>query len=142
MLKFRCRGAFETSYFTCIGICEEKQHGQSAQKVTEGPVEVANVVGNPCRKHQCEEGIRQGQVKQIDGGGVGLLLPLAHYIEDQTVATQADDENSCIENGEEDHRGALVHKHITRSLVVARGRSDVFSRHHSPVQKGHRVKTS
>lgn len=130
---------FDTSHFTCVGICEEKQHGQSAQKVAEGPVEVADVVGNPCWKRQREEGIRQGQIKQIDGGGVGLLLPLAHYIKDQTVAKQADEENSCVENGEEDHCDTLVHKHITHSLVVPRGRSDVFSLHRSPAQKGSKL---
>lgn len=124
-------GAGGASYFfTCVGICKEQKHGQSAQKVPERPVKVANVVGNPTRKRQSKEGVRQGQVKQIDGGGIRLLLPLAHYIEDQTVATQADDENSSIENGEEHHRSALVNKHVTRALVVSRGQSDVTSCHH------------
>lgn len=118
------------SYFTCVGICKEQKHGQSAQKVPERPVEVANVVGNPTRKRQCKEGVGQGQVKQIDRGGIRLLLPLTHYIEDQTVATQADNENNRIENGEEHHRSALVNKHITSTLVVSRGQSDIISRHY------------
>lgn len=117
----------KASYFTCVGICKEQKHGQSAQKVTERPVEVANVVGDPTRKRQRKEGVGQGQVKQIDGGGIRLLLPLAHYIEDQTVATQADDENSSIENGEEHDRSALVNKHVTSTLVVS---SDIINCHH------------
>lgn len=125
---------FTPSWLTCVGICKEKQRCQSAEKVTEGPVEVTNVVCNSARKRQREKRIRQGQIDQIDRGGVGLLLPLADHVEDQTVATQADDENSSIENGEEDHCKALVHKHITHRRVGDQG--DVFSLHHHLRTKG------
>lgn len=69
------------STITCIGICKEEKCGQSAEKVTKGPVIVANVVRNSARKRQCEQGIRQCQVDKIDGSGVELLLLLADDIE-------------------------------------------------------------
>lgn len=101
---------------------------------------MTNVVCNPARKRQREESVRQGQVDQIDGGGVGLLLLLADHIEYQTVATQADDENSSIENREEDHCNVLVHKHITRRLVVSGDQGNIFSLHQHLRKKDHSVK--
>lgn len=134
-------GRLKAPRLTCVGICKKKQRGQSAEKVTKGPVKVTNVVCNSARKRQCEERVRQRQVEQIDRGGVGLLLPLTDHIEDQTVSTQADDENSGIENGEEDHCNALVHKHITHRLVVSGGQGDIFSLHHHLRKKDHGLKT-
>lgn len=125
---------------TCVGICKEKQCRESAEKVTKGPVKVTNVICNSARKRQCEERVRQRQVDQIDGGGVGLVLSLADHIEDQTVATQADDENGSIENREEDHCNSLVHKHVTHRLVVSRGQRGIFSIHHHLCKKDRSVK--
>lgn len=127
---------------TCVGICKEKQRGHFAEKVTKGPVKVTNVIYNSARESQCEESVRQSQIDQIDRGGVGLLLPLADHKEDQTVATQADNENNSIENGEEDHCNVLVHKHVTHCLVLSGGQGNVFSLHHHLCKKDQSVKMS
>lgn len=78
---------------TCVCICKEEQRGQSAEEVTKGPVIVPDVVNNSARQCQCEQGVRECEVDQINGGGVEFLLPLAGHIENQTVAAHADDKN-------------------------------------------------
>lgn len=95
---------------------------------------MTDVVGDSARQRQCEQGVRKRQVDQIDGGGVELVLPLAHHIENQAVSTHADDKNHRVESREKDGSRPLVDKHITAALVErvfsrADGDADVVSSH-------------
>lgn len=78
---------------------------------------MTDVVGDSARQRQCEEGVGEREVDQVDGGGVELVLPLADHVEDQGVAAHADDENRRVENGKEDHGGSLVDEHIAAAPV-------------------------
>lgn len=102
---------------TCIGICKEEKCCESAEEVTKWPVIVADVVRNSARQRQGEQGVRQCQVDQIDGGGVELLFPLADNKQHQAVAARADEENHRVENRKEDNCSSLVDKHIAAALV-------------------------
>lgn len=78
---------------------------------------MAGVVDDPAGQRQCEERVRQGQVEQVDGGGVELLPPPPDDVEHQAVAACADDKHGRVEDGEEDHGGPLVHKQVAGTLV-------------------------
>lgn len=78
---------------------------------------MADVVRYSSRQRQGEQGVRQCQVDQIDGGGVELLLPLADNVQHQAVATRTDDENHRVKNREEDDCSSLVDEHIAAALV-------------------------
>lgn len=78
---------------------------------------MASVVDDPARQRQREERVRQGQVDQVDGGGVELLPPPPDDVEHQAVAACADDEHGRVEDGEEDHGGPLVHEQVAGALV-------------------------
>ena len=105
---------------TCVGVCKEEKAGQPAEHITEGPVKLTNVVYDSARQRQSEQAVGECQVEQVNGCGVELLPLLADHIEDQAVAADADEEHQRVENGEDDHRSTLVHKHITVALVGRR----------------------
>lgn len=99
-----------------VGIAVEDHGSQPAQQISKRPVEASDVVGDPARKSQGEEGVGNGQVDDIYRGGVHLLLFLTGDAEDQAVTCHADDKNQAIENGKDDPSRLFVDENIT-SLV-------------------------
>ena len=105
---------------TCIGVRKEDDCGQRAHDIPERPVEATDVVGDPGRQHQGEEGVGQSQVQQVDGSGVTLLLTATDHVEHQAVATGTDEEHQQVDDGEENRGNSLAGENITGALVGTR----------------------
>lgn len=102
-----------------IGVHVEDEGCGPAEPVPEGPVKLQDVVGDPARQCQGEEGIGEGQVHQVEVGGVEFLLPpLEGDAEGQDVPAGAEHQQGGVEEGEGDFGREVVVVHVAAALVA------------------------
>lgn len=101
-----------------VGVHVEDKGGDPAEPIPKGPVKLQDVVGDPARQRQCEEGVGQSQVHQVEVGGVEFLLPtLEGDAEGQDVSAGAEHQQGSVEEGEGDLGREVMVMHIAGALV-------------------------
>lgn len=82
----------------CVGVDVEQERGDSAQRLSKGPVEAQAVVGDPGWQGNAEQQVREDKVCWIQGSGVDLLSVFKNDSEGNGVSKHPKDQDGAVED--------------------------------------------